>query len=292
MYLLKFRELVLQNRCSGDLFRVWFQQPHMPLLNTTFPFSPPLSQNSFSRLEASTLCLCGNAARAKGSANRLVVRIRPRLTGRVSLGFFFSHSCFCNRTKIRGGMTMIGELFNTLLRAVSETARVAAFLLLPKDGTEDSDLPSSASLALSDSERTWYTSIPCLISSPRIKKTFSAPALATAAKGTNLDRTIFVAGLTLFNRGTRALSPNATEHEAPTARKYDCVIFETDRGVDLLAFALLIATLRDWLVICQRSVPVVCNSISLEFSKVKQETHPEAWRQHTSRHNQIRKNKA
>jgi hypothetical protein len=68
---------------------------------------------------------------------------------------------------------------------------------------------------------------------------------------------VFAAGLTRFNRGTRALRPKATEQEAPTARKYDCVILETDNGVDLLAFALLIATLRDWLVICQRRVPVV-----------------------------------
>ena len=158
----------------------------------------------------------------------------------------------------------MGELFRTLLRAVSETASVAAFLLFPRDGIDDSDLPSSASLALSDSERTGYTSIPCLISSPRIKKTFSAPALATAAKGTSLERMIFVAGVTFFNRGTRALSPKATEQEAPTARKYDCVIFETDRGVDLLEFALFIATLRDWLVICQRSVPVVCHKFSTE----------------------------
>lgn len=30
-----------------------------------------------------------------------------------------------------------------------------------------------------------------------------------------------------------------------------------DNGVDLLALALLMPTLRDWLVICQRSVPVV-----------------------------------
>lgn len=90
-----------------------------------------------------------------------------------------------------------------------------------------------------------------------MRKTFSAPALATAANGTSLVRMVFVAGLTFFSRGTRALSPSATEHDAPTARKYDCVIFETDRGVDLLAFALLIATLRDWLVICQRRVPVV-----------------------------------
>jgi len=34
-----------------------------------------------------------------------------------------------------------------------------------------------------------------------------------------------------------------------------------ERGVDLLALALLMATLRDWLVICQRSVPVVWVSL-------------------------------
>lgn len=32
---------------------------------------------------------------------------------------------------------------------------------------------------------------------------------------------------------------------------------EVERGVDLLALALLIATLRDWLVICHKRVPVV-----------------------------------
>jgi len=67
-----------------------------------------------------------------------------------------------------------------------------------------------------------------------------------------------VAGLTRFNRGTRAFKPRATEQEAPTARKYDCVILETESGVDLLALALLMATLRDWFAICQRRVPVVC----------------------------------
>lgn len=153
---------------------------------------------------------------------------------------------------------MQGALFRTLLTAVSETARVAAFLLLPKDATEDSDLFSAASLALSSSESTGYTSMPCLISSPRIKKTFNAPALATAAKGTSRVKMAFVPGLTRFSLGTRALRPSATEQDAPTASRYDCVIFETDRGVDLLALALLIATLSDWLVICQRSVPVVC----------------------------------
>ena len=32
---------------------------------------------------------------------------------------------------------------------------------------------------------------------------------------------------------------------------------EVERGVDLLALAELMATLRDWFVICQRRVPVV-----------------------------------
>ena len=54
-----------------------------------------------------------------------------------------------------------------------------------------------------------------------------------------------------------AFRPRATEHEADTARKYDFTIVEVERGVDLFALALLMATLRDWLVICQRSMPVV-----------------------------------
>lgn len=33
---------------------------------------------------------------------------------------------------------------------------------------------------------------------------------------------------------------------------------EVDRGVDLLALALLMATFSDWLVICHNNVPVVC----------------------------------
>lgn len=55
-----------------------------------------------------------------------------------------------------------------------------------------------------------------------------------------------------------ALRPRATEQEAETARKYDFIRVEVGKGVDLLALALLMATLRDWFVICQRRVPVVC----------------------------------
>ena len=64
-------------------------------------------------------------------------------------------------------------------------------------------------------------SIPCLISSPRIRKTLSAPADATAAKGTRRVRMVFVAGDNRFRRGTSALRPSATEQDADTARKYD-----------------------------------------------------------------------
>lgn len=87
--------------------------------------------------------------------------------------------------------------------------------------------------------------MPCRISSPRIRKTLRAPAEATAAKGTNLVKTILVAGETFFNRGTMALSPRATEQEAPTAKKYDWTIVDVESGVDLFAFELLMATLRD-----------------------------------------------
>jgi hypothetical protein len=160
---------MFSRRLPGAAFPCWTLTPNcstsnqrihscnlnqMPLLNTTLPASPPFSQKSSSRLNASTLCRCGNAAKANGKAKRLVPKIKPKLIGNVSLGFFFSHSCFCSRTSIKGGITIIGELFKTLLRAVSETASVAAFLLFPKEATEDSDFPSSASLALSDSERT------------------------------------------------------------------------------------------------------------------------------------------
>lgn len=61
----------------------------------------------------------------------------------------------------------------------------------------------------------------------------------------------------LLRRGTRAFRPTATEQEAETAMRYDLPICDKERGVDLFAFALLTATLRDWLPICQRRVPVV-----------------------------------
>ena len=48
-----------------------------------------------------------------------------------------------------------------------------------------------------------------------------------------------------FRRGTSALRPSATEHDAETARKYDWTNLEVERGVDLLALALLMATFND-----------------------------------------------
>lgn len=68
---------------------------------------------------------------------------------------------------------------------------------------------------------------------------------------------VLVAGERRFKRGTRELRPRATVQEADMARKYDLTIVEVDKGVDLLALALLMATLSDWLVICQRRVPVI-----------------------------------
>ena len=149
---------------------------------------------------------------------------------------------------------MIGVAFKTRLTAVSATAIVAAFLLFPRLWTS---LPLCSCCSFSSSLRTGYTSIPFRISSPRIKKTFSAPAEATAANGTKRVRIVFVAGDTLLKRGTIPFKPSATEHEAETARTYDWTIVAVERGVDLLALALLIATLRDWFAICHSKVPVV-----------------------------------
>lgn len=151
---------------------------------------------------------------------------------------------------------MTGVALRTLLNAVSPTASVAAFLLFPRLWISKL---FPALWALASLLRTRYTSIPFLISSPRIRKTFSAPADATAAKGTRRERSVRTVGDTCFNRGTAALRPRATEQDADTARRYDLARVEVGRGVDLLAFALLMATLRDWLVICQSRMPVICN---------------------------------
>jgi hypothetical protein len=78
-----------------------------------------------------------------------------------------------------------------------------------------------------------------------MRKTFKALALETAAKGTRRPRIRRVLGFMFLRRGTRAFRPRATEHDAETAIKYDFAICDTERGVDLLALALLIATLSD-----------------------------------------------
>lgn len=110
----------------------------------------------------------------------------------------------------------MGVAFSTRLSAVSETAMVAAFLLLPRLSIS---LPSFANAAFCVSVRDGKTSMPFLISSPRIRKTFSAPAEATAAKGTRRVRIVLVPGEIFFRRGTRELRPRAMEQEAETARK-------------------------------------------------------------------------
>ena len=246
---------------------------YIPRLNSTLPSLPPLSQNCSSSKFADTACLCGKAAKARGSAKMDVVRIRPdfllvktlypsrkccipKFTGSVNFGLCLSHSVCCSRTRTKGGSTIIGVELSTLLRAVSPTAIVAAFLLFPRLCTCD---PSFSFCIFSSSLKVGKTSIPCRISSPRIKKTLRAPADATAANGTNRVRVVFAVGDRRLSRGTIALSPSATEHEAETATRYDFTIVDVDKGVDLLALALLIPTLRDWLVICHRRVPVVCD---------------------------------
>lgn len=188
----------------------------MPLLNSTIPPSPPLLWNSSSSVDALTACRCGNTAKANGSANIDVVKIRPRLTGRTILGLCFNHSLFCSLTSIRGGMTMIGVELMTRLNAVSPTASVAAFFDLPKLSTS---FPSFSRACFSASESTGNTSIPRLISSPRMRNTLRAPALATAANGTRRESTVRVDGDNRFSRGTIELRPTATVHDALTARR-------------------------------------------------------------------------
>ena len=140
----------------------------------------------------------------------------PKLTGSTIRGRAFNHSVVCNLTRTNGGRTMIGVEFRTRLIAVSPTASIAAFLLLPRLCTS---LPSFSFFLFSSSLKAGNMSMPCLISSPLIRKTFNAPAVATAANGTRRVRIVRVAGDTLRRRGTRALRPSATEQEAETARK-------------------------------------------------------------------------
>ena len=78
-----------------------------------------------------------------------------------------------------------------------------------------------------------------------MRKTFSAPAVATAANGTRRPAMSFALGERRFMRGTSAFKPRATPHDAPTARQYDLTIVCVERGVDLFAFEKLIATLSD-----------------------------------------------
>ena len=140
----------------------------------------------------------------------------PRFTGSVILGLCLSHSVCCRRTNAKGGRTMMGVELRTLLSAVSPTASVAAFLLFPRLCTCD---PSFSFRSFSSLLRVGNTSIPCRISSPRIRNTLRAPADATAAKGTNRVSVVLATGERRLSRGTIALSPSATEQEAETAKR-------------------------------------------------------------------------
>ena len=111
---------------------------------------------------------------------------------------------------------MIGVEFSTRLSAVSPTANVAAFLLLPRLGISE---PLFSLCVFSSSLNVGYMSIPWRISSPRIRNTLRAPADATAAKGTSRVRTFFAPGDRRFSRGTVAFKPRATEQEAETASR-------------------------------------------------------------------------
>ena len=132
--------------------------------------------------------------------------------------------------------------------------------------------------------------MPRLISSPRIKKTFSAPADATAAQGTSRVMISRALGDNRFSRGTSEFSPTATVHDALTARRYDWIRVCVDRALDLLELALLIATLRDWFVTCQAMVPGVYRLL-VRLKSPEGETYLQARRKHTGRDNQIRDNK-
>lgn len=68
-----------------------------------------------------------------------------------------------------------------------------------------------------------------------MRKTFKAPADATAANGINLLNVVLAVGLSLFNLGTMAFRPNATPHDADTASAYDVTSVFVLKGEVLLA---------------------------------------------------------
>lgn len=72
--------------------------------------------------------------------------------------------------------------------------------------------------------------------------------------------------------------------------------------MDLLALALLMATLRDWLAICQRTVPVFYSKVrpqdkSLHNTRQMEQcsrwyTYSKAWSEHACCHHQVGENEA
>jgi hypothetical protein len=74
--------------------------------------------------------------------------------------------------------------------------------------------------------------------------------------------------------------------------KYDLTTVDVGSGIDLFAFEKLIPTLSDWLVICHPSVPAVCEVLVCDSAFRLCDAYPKAWREHTSRDNQVGKNEA
>ncbi len=206
-------------RCA--FYRFWpsgrcFCTDHSPRLNSTIPPSPPRSQKSSSSDRALTACRCGNAPSASGNAKMDVTRMRLRFMGNTIRGRAFSQSVFWSRTSINGGRTMMGVALKTRDAAVSATASVAAFFDLP---TLSTSLPDFSRSAIWDAVWEGKISIPLRISSPRMRKTLRAVALATAAKGTRRVRIVRVLGEMFLRRGTTALRPRATPQDALTAAR-------------------------------------------------------------------------
>ena len=70
---------------------------------------------------------------------------------------------------------------------------------------------------------------------------------------------------------------------------------DVESGVDLLALEELMATLRDWLVICQPRVPAVWEGVSNEVRDANGRQcckYREIWRQHAASYDQVGEHEA
>ena len=97
--------------------------------------------------------------------------------------------------------------------------------------------------------------MPRRISSPCMRKMFSAPADATATKEQGDQVSCNIRGEAL-QAATIAFRPSATKQEAETGMN-SSLLESRLGGRGLLALGLLMATLRDWFMICQERVPNV-----------------------------------